>query len=99
VELVKPEGYAIGLFPRSETAVAEFLLEPGDRLFLCSDGLVDATSAAGERFSSNRLVEMITAEKGRPLADLVAFLGARIGQWRGSESFDDDVSLLAFEKE
>jgi PAS domain S-box-containing protein len=99
VELVKPEGYAIGLFPRLETAVAEFLLEPGDRLFLCSDGLVDATSAAGERFSSNRLVEMITAEKGRPLADLVAFLGARIGQWRGSESFDDDVSLLAFEKE
>ncbi len=99
VELVKPEGFAIGLFPRSEPAVAELHLEPGDRLFLCSDGLLDAASAAGERFSSNRLVEMIKAERGRPLDELVASLGAQVAQWRGSESFEDDVSVVAFEKE
>ena len=99
VEQLKPEGFAVGLFPRSEAAEAEFLFERGDRLFLYSDGLVEATSAAGERFSSNRLVQIVSTQKGSPLAEVVAQLGSQVSSWRGEDDFDDDVSLVGLERE
>ena len=99
VQMVRPEGYAVGLFPGSDVATEDLRLDKGDRLFLYSDGLVDCTNKDGARFTSGRLVELITAGKTVPLADLLGSLREKIVQWRGSESFADDVSLLALEKE
>ena len=99
VQMVKPEGYAVGLFPGADVASEEIHLSPGDRLILYSDGLVDCTNAAGTRYTSARLVEKIKACRGMPLAALVDALHHDLVAWRGSESFADDVSLLALEKE
>jgi len=99
IEMVQPEGYAVGLFPSSDVAMEELQLRAGDRLFLYSDGLVDATNAVGVRFSSSRLAELVTASAGRPLSELVASISAGLVAWRGSESFADDVSLLVLEKD
>ena len=99
VVMVKPEGYAVGLFPSSDVATEQLQLRKGDRLFLYSDGLVDATNPAGLRFSSSRLAELVTAGAGRPLIEVIASLRKALVSWRGSESFADDVSLLALEKE
>ena len=85
--------------PGSDVATEELRLDKGDRLFLYSDGLVDCTNKDGARFTSGRLVELITAGKTLPLAELLGSLREKIVQWRGSESFADDVSLLALEKE
>ncbi len=99
IEQLRPEGFAVGLFPKADPAVAELRLDKGDRLFLYSDGLVEATSAAGERFSSNRLVELLRTEKDKPLAELVESLGKQVSAWRGADDFDDDVSLVGLERE
>jgi sigma-B regulation protein RsbU (phosphoserine phosphatase) len=99
IQMVKPEGYAVGLFPGSEVASEELHLSAGDRLFLYSDGLVDSTNAAGARYTSARLVEKIKAGRGTPLAQLVESLRGDLVKWRGSESFADDVSLLVLQKE
>jgi sigma-B regulation protein RsbU (phosphoserine phosphatase) len=99
VREVKPEGYAVGLFPGSDIASEDLGLSPGDRLFLYSDGLVDCTNPAGVRYSSTRLMETIKAGRGAALADAVESLRRDVIEWRGSESFADDVSLLALEKE
>jgi PAS domain S-box-containing protein len=99
VQMVRPEGYAVGLFPGSDVATETLTMDKGDRLFLYSDGLVDCTSKEGARFTSGRLVDLVTAGKTMPLADLLQSLREKIVQWRGSESFADDVSLLVLEKE
>jgi PAS domain S-box-containing protein len=99
VSMVKPEGYAVGLFPGSEVASEELRLARGDRLFLYSDGFVDCTNAAGTRYSSARLVEKITAGRAMALPELVAALRADLVAWRGSETFADDVSLLVLERQ
>ena len=99
VQLVKPEGYAVGLFPGFEVASEELHLEKGDRLFLYSDGLLDCTNPAGARFTSARLVELVTAGRAQPLPELMESLRRELIAWRGSESFADDASLLALEKE
>jgi sigma-B regulation protein RsbU (phosphoserine phosphatase) len=97
--MVRPEGYAVGLFPGSDVATESLTLEKGDRLFLYSDGLVDCTNREGARFTSGRLVDLVTAGAGMPLADLLRSLRDQIVNWRGSEKFADDVSLLVLEKE
>ena len=98
VEMLTPEGFAVGLFPRAQTAEAEFVLEKGDRIFLYSDGFVETTGAAGERFSSTRLKEIVAAQKDMPLAEVVASLGEKVTQWRGQGTFDDDVSLVGIQR-
>jgi PAS domain S-box-containing protein len=97
--MVKPEGYAVGLFPGSDVAAEEIHMAAGDRLFLYSDGLVDCTNAAGVRYSSARLGEKITAARKAALPELVDGIRADLVAWRGSESFADDVSLLVLQKE
>jgi PAS domain S-box-containing protein len=99
VQIVKPEGYAVGLFPGSDVESEELHLRKGERLFLYSDGLVDCTDAAGARFTVARLMEMITVGKGLALPELMESLRRQIALWRGSSSFADDVTLLALERE
>jgi PAS domain S-box-containing protein len=99
VQMVRSEGYAVGLFPGSDVASENLTMEKGDRLFLYSDGLADCTNKDGARFTSGRLVDLVTAGQSMPLADLLSSLREKIVAWRGSESFVDDVSVLALEKE
>ena len=99
VQMVRPEGYAVGLFPSSDVASEQLRFEPGDRLFLYSDGLVDCTNPAGTRFSSARLVDLVKTGSKAPLADLMETMRRELVAWRGSESFADDVSLLALERD
>ena len=96
---LKPEGYAVGLFPASDIATEEFRLEKGDRLFLYSDGLVDCANPDGMSFSAARFMDVLSEGKGLALADQVLAVRGEIIAWRGSESFADDVSLLALERE
>ncbi|HET6452066.1 MAG TPA: SpoIIE family protein phosphatase [Spirochaetia bacterium] len=93
------EGYAVGLFPSADIASEELELTSGDRLFLYSDGLMDCANPAGLSFGAKRLEEAIRAGRTSPLSELVKNLRQALIAWRGSEVFNDDVSLLAVEKE
>lgn len=97
VRTLKPEGYAIGLFPEMEMPVEEFRLEIGDRLILTSDGLTDCTDPKGNRFTSKKLVEIMEANREKPLRDAVDAADAALLKWRNTNGFDDDVSLLVME--
>jgi sigma-B regulation protein RsbU (phosphoserine phosphatase) len=97
--LLKPEGFAVGLFAGSEVAEEELILQKGDRLILYSDGLVDCTNATGARFTESRLMDLVKAGRHLPLTELVESLRQQVVTWRGSSPFSDDVSLLALERE
>lgn len=96
--LLRPEGYAIGLFPKAEAAAEEVRFAKGDRLFLYSDGLVDATNAAGERFGSARLTDLAKRHRSTDLRETVEAIDAEVRAFRAGPAFADDVSLLAVER-
>ena len=96
--LLRPEGYAIGLFPRAEAVVEEVRFAKGDRLLLYSDGLVDATDPAGERFGSARLADLAIRHRTSRLRELVEAIDAAVLAFRSGPPFADDVSLLAVER-
>lgn len=72
-----------------------FVLEPGDRLLLYSDGVTETMNAEGELFGRRRLLDLVGADRSGDVQDLLdAILGA-VDAWRGSGEPKDDLSLLA----
>jgi PAS domain S-box-containing protein len=93
------EGYAVGLFPSADIVSDELEMESGDRLFLYSDGLVDCANPSGASFGPQRLEDAIKAGRGKPLSEVISAIREAVVKWRGSDIFNDDVSLLVLEKE
>jgi sigma-B regulation protein RsbU (phosphoserine phosphatase) len=98
LQQVRIEGYAVGLFPSADIFSEEMVLDRGDRLFLYSDGLMDCANPSGVSFGARRLEDAIKDGRGKPLSEAVGNLREAIVKWRGSEIFNDDVSLFALEK-
>jgi sigma-B regulation protein RsbU (phosphoserine phosphatase) len=72
-------------------------LRAGDRLYLYSDGLVEARNANRELFGKERLLAAL--EQGRTLSpeEGLAALWREVEQWCGGTRFKDDISLLTLE--
>jgi sigma-B regulation protein RsbU (phosphoserine phosphatase) len=94
--VLESQGFPLGLTDdqHEERSVR---LRPGDRLYLYSDGVPEAMDLSGEQFGSERLLKVITEERSRPLQASVTTLLGEVTRWRGSESPQDDVSILAVE--
>jgi len=92
------EGFAIGWFP--DSTYQEFVIElkPGDRLYLYSDGILEAMNSADELFGPERVVEALEERKNLTLQGGVEELVECGRQWSGDAGFADDVSILALER-
>jgi len=98
VEEIRVDGYAVGLSPRLTLTEAELSFAPGDRLFLYSDGLTDCGNLHSEAFTRDRLLALVSATRKHDLAAAVARIRSEVAQWRGSESYDDDITLVGVER-
>jgi sigma-B regulation protein RsbU (phosphoserine phosphatase) len=96
--MLRPEGFAIGLFPRAEAVVEEVRFAKGDRLLLYSDGLVGVTNPGGERFGSTRLADLAKRHRETGLREMVEAIDAEVVAFSGGGVFADDVSLLVVER-
>ncbi|MBV8986816.1 MAG: serine/threonine-protein phosphatase [Acidimicrobiia bacterium] len=63
--------YPLGLFPGIDYREQEIALEPGDRVLFVSDGVMEATSPAGEEFGSERLRALIAETRDQLPTEVV----------------------------
>jgi len=94
--ILASQGFPIGL---ADDAYEErsALLRAGDRLYLYSDGVTEATDPAGEQFGEARLLKAIRRGRSEPLREAVATLVEEVVRWQGSQTPQDDISILAVE--
>jgi serine phosphatase RsbU (regulator of sigma subunit) len=90
-------GFPLGMLPDRSYDALEYHVEKGDRLFLCSDGVLECTNSAGEEFGQHRLMEVLNKHRQSSLETLLHSLQSTMHQWAGSTEFADDVTLLALE--
>ena len=90
-------GFPLGMLPDRSFDALEYHVEKGDRLFLCSDGILECTNAAGEEFGQQRLMEVLNQHRESSLDTLLKSLQSTMHEWAGSTEFADDVTLLALE--
>jgi len=82
----------------SKPVCCETRLEPGDRLLLYTDGIVEARSPAGEFFGEDRLTGFIKAAvaAGEPAPETVRRLLRRVLAHQ-ADQLKDDASIVVFE--
>ncbi|HMA44541.1 MAG TPA: PP2C family protein-serine/threonine phosphatase [Gemmatimonadales bacterium] len=93
VEL-KPTGPALGLMPEQVFGAGEGTLEPGQSLFMFTDGLMDARNAGGEAFGAARLRSALRANTSSA-SSLVRGVMDALAAFTGQAEPHDDVTLLA----
>jgi sigma-B regulation protein RsbU (phosphoserine phosphatase) len=92
---VADKGFAVGWFPEAAWEERVVRLAPGDRIYVCSDGLAEARTGRAEQFGAHRVAEALAASRHLPLdASVDAVIGSALA-W--ASDFDDDVSVLAIE--
>ena len=72
-------------------------MNPGDRLFAYTDGIIDAPSAAGESFGLARLKDALDANTAAPISELKSAVLETLHEFTEKELTHDDVTLIAME--
>lgn len=93
----RTDGVPIGADDDVEYIQRTFQLAAGDRLYLYSDGVVEAVNAEGAQFSSQRMTELLVGRRAVPLDQSVAELVEAAHTWSHQQRLDDDVSVLGLE--
>ena len=71
-------------------------MRPGDRLFVYTDGLPEATNAEGERFGMSRVLESVNRYRDAEPEDMLAGVRKDVDEFvKDAEQFDD-LTMLCF---
>lgn len=93
----KSVGTPIGFFPGTEYDTELLVLEPGDRLYLFSDGLPELDNEAGEIFGEERVVAAIETYRSQGLEQSVHSVVTETRRWHEDRTLGDDLTLLGME--
>ena len=90
-------GFPIGVFEETAYEEHEIELEPGDRLFLYTDGIPEAIGESGETFDYERIEACLAECRQGTLEACLETLVERVASWTGRSRQEDDISVLALE--
>jgi sigma-B regulation protein RsbU (phosphoserine phosphatase) len=96
--LVAGGGFPIGMLEHAVFEDAHLTLEPGDRLYFYTDGVIEALDATEHEYGIDRLLAAVQRHRAQPLRQAIDEIAADVRRWCGGR-LQDDVSLLAVERE
>jgi serine phosphatase RsbU (regulator of sigma subunit) len=96
VEILRLEegGPVLGVVPGVAYRQGQVSAGPGDLLIVYSDGVVEATNAAGEQFEEERLREVIRQNSGRPPVEIRDLVLEQVHRFLGEQRAQDDLTLV-----
>ena len=74
----------------------ELQFEPGDRLFVYTDGIPEAINEQVEQYGTERMVKALNALKGETMRDMLPALRQDILDFVGDADQFDDITMLGF---
>ena len=97
-DVLNADGFPIGVGPAEEYEDYSVPLDPGDRLYIHSDGLTEAPSPSGELLGCARMLDALRAARADPLDASLRHLSNVITEWTGTAEGTDDRTVLAIER-
>ena len=92
LEAIQATGLPIGLFSNATYDELTLRGRPGDVFLFFSDGIIDATSSAGDLFGRPRLEAIVRDNAHRSAEELVDIIFSAVsGHAEGVEAFDDQT--------
>ncbi len=97
-ELVKDRhGFVLGGMPGTKYQETTITLQPGDSLFVYTDGVAEAINGNEEAFGMDRLLEALNASPHAAPEELLHNMTAAISDYAGDVAQFDDITMLALQ--
>ncbi|MFD0209947.1 PP2C family protein-serine/threonine phosphatase, partial [Streptomyces hirsutus] len=87
----------LGMFEDTPYTSEHFQVRPGDRFLIGSDGVYDATSSAGEKYSERALARALMATRLLPPAQVPGAVLRELATYRGESPVDDDALVVCLD--
>ena len=91
------EGLPVGFVPEAQYEEYRVSFQPGDRLYLYSDGIIEVLNRDDEEFGTERLLKVIQQNRHLSLNESLSGILESVNQWVDDSELQDDVSMLAVE--
>jgi len=95
---LRAPGVALGMFDPIELTESEVHLEPGDVVFMYTDGVTDALNEFVEEFGVERLTRVLVAQRGKPAHEIVHAVVQTLTAFVGSREAFDDMTMVAVQR-
>jgi sigma-B regulation protein RsbU (phosphoserine phosphatase) len=95
VERLASTGLPVGLMPGRGFEERHVQVEPGDLLFLYTDGAVEAPNEDGEFFDADRLQQALVTASAEGIDEVLVSVERAVRAFRGEAEPADDATMLA----
>ena len=96
-ELVKyGHSMALGIIPGIPMEEHEFVMNPGDSIFVYTDGVPDAVNPKNDQFGTGRLLEALNTVKSDDPKEMIDTVSGAIRGFVKEAPPFDDITMLAF---
>jgi serine phosphatase RsbU (regulator of sigma subunit) len=86
----------LGIFSRADLDVRRRKLNPGERLVLFTDGVIDAQSSRGKLYGLKRLNRFVSSNRDKPATEFVDSLIDTVMEFCRGE-LKDDITVVVCE--
>lgn len=98
VELLEATGLPVGLLPKRTYESAQFQMNPGDLLFIYSDGVPEACTRENEEFGLERAIECLRSARGEGPEVILDHLFEQIDRFAAGAPQHDDITALVLKR-
>ncbi|MCG6950100.1 MAG: SpoIIE family protein phosphatase [Acidobacteria bacterium] len=98
IERLPPDGVPLGLFHRSSYTSQSLRLQPGDRIVLVTDGVIESTDGSSTEYGLGSLSRILAEHPDDDPANLATRLLADLARFRSGNSADDDTTLMVLRR-
>ena len=95
IRAVGDAGVMLGAFRTLALDDTALTLQPGDLLFLYTDGVTDARNLEGDRFGDDRLLATLEAARAGSAEDVVGAVRDAVDDFQATVEPADDVTIVA----
>ena len=97
-EIIKDNhGFVVGGMEGVKYHDYELQLRPGDKLFVYTDGVPEATNSKNELFGTDRMLEALNADKYAPVEEMLRNVRKAVSEFAAGVEQFDDLTMLAVE--
>lgn len=96
-EICQADGFPIGIVEEPDYRLQKVQLQPGDKLVLYTDGVVEAMSTRGSAFGRERFLKALAKAQAQPIDACLEAVMTALEHWACHVNLRDDVSLVGLE--
>jgi phosphoserine phosphatase RsbU/P len=98
VQSIEATGLPVGVFCSESFSVNRFQMQPGDALFLYTDGFSETHDGAGSEYGKERLASLLSENHGLAPKALIEICLRELNVFRAGNPSTDDLTLMAIQR-